>query len=568
MGRKSRAKRERREFRAKYGPFLKAAIAEFNGRRLPPTLERYTEAFEARGERGVIEALLARMNWRWDNTRQPTRLLSDETIETLHAVYLADMAQVTLGADLARSPQAHGASWPDHLMWASDSACQAFRFLMAGNALGAAAIARLQLERWSANAAHSAEVTRHDGEPTAEFYARAWSSMHPDITDAGELWTILSELLHGRGPLVPLVRWESQQLCSADDFSDVAELTAPIVRALQISLRQARNLTASVLYDAEHPPVFVNMLAMIPDTMPPEIDLTAAPNPDLLPYNFNVLTEFGDMLEEHEGVYAQLIDQLVNGEKPGTSYSEMSALAYLARRGRSARWARIAMEREREHYGNAFNPGTLEGREFSYIIVAETCGLVALWTEGHLADALSTAASALRAAYWLWLEDDDTAMSLARTVIEQTARARTWRLKPTHAQRLESKGPRTSSRDWLREAGWQRLSLLNRSLGEFSHIHQTSQYDGARQALVALQFDADVERSTVTGLATARGSALNRVALFLSHEIAEQLDIHAPQIAPAIRAQLLMLDENAPDAEIERHLDHAWKQRAMSFSTT
>lgn len=80
-------------------------------------------------------------------------------------------------------------------------------------------------------------------------------------------------------------------------------------------------------------------------------------------------------------------------------------------------------------------------------------------------------------------------------------------------------------------------------------------------------FDTEVERSRVAGT-RLREEVPSTGSLSSPAKIAEQLDIHAPQIAPAIRAQLLILDENSPDAEIERHLDRAWKQRAMSFTAT
>jgi hypothetical protein len=69
--------------------------------------------------------------------------------------------------------------------------------------------------------------------------------------------------------------------------------------------------------------------------------------------------------------------------------------------------------------------------------------MLAVWLrEGNTvplaADAFAVCASALRSALWLWLEDDDRAMGCLRCVIEQLARARTWRVKPERAAKIEA----------------------------------------------------------------------------------------------------------------------------------
>jgi hypothetical protein len=80
-------------------------------------------------------------------------------------------------------------------------------------------------------------------------------------------------------------------------------------------------------------------------------------------------------------------------------------------------------------------------------------------------------------------------------------------------ERRESKaqGPRTSARDWLEAAGWHRLSIINRSLGEFSHIPDQAQgkWQEARAALMEVQDDLDDDAPS-SPEQTTRGATLNR----------------------------------------------------------
>src|SRR5665647_3936431 len=111
--------------------------------------------------------------------------------------------------------------------------------------------------------------------------------------------------------------------------------------------------------------------------------------------------------------------------------------------------------------------------------------------------------SGIRSTQWLWLEDDDRAMAVLRCVLEQVARSRTWRLKPEKARLLEERSE-TTPRDWLENAGWRRLSPLNRALGEFAHVRPSRRWNAARALLASLQLDVDED----TAIFTARGAAL------------------------------------------------------------
>lgn len=239
-------------------------------------------------------------------------------------------------------------------------------------------------------------------------------------------------------------------------------------------------------------------------------------------------------------------------------------LAFLSRRSRAARWAMIAFDLERDALGAEFDPTGLAGRENSYIIINETAALLSLWADGYVSDALAVASCALRAAYWLWLEDDDRAMVLARTVIEQAARLRTWRLKGDKAAVIEQRGERASSRDWLEAAGWRRLSILNRSLGEFSHATRRARWSDARAALIEMQILNPETKSPPEQ--TARGSALNEVAFAFGSELTHLARHHHRALAEAFEEVLPYAESDGSEAQIEDWLQRCWSHRQRSFN--
>jgi hypothetical protein len=221
-----------------------------------------------------------------------------------------------------------------------------------------------------------------------------------------------------------------------------------------------------------------------------------------------------------------------------------------------------ALDQEKIQLGDAFAPAAIGSREFAYMMIDEAAGLLSLWTDGDVSDAFAVAASALRAALWLWLEDDDRSLVLARTVLEQTARLRTWRLKPERAAKVAARGDRVRSRDWLEEAGWRRLSVLNRSLGEFAHASpQRAKWSGAREALIKIQPDLI---SPSPAAQTARGSTLNAVAFAFGTEVMNATRAMHPDIADAL-ATVLPYERSETSNEIEGWLERCWQHRRHSF---
>ncbi len=128
----------------------------------------------------------------------------------------------------------------------------------------------------------------------------------------------------------------------------------------------------------------------------------------------------------------------------------------------------LAADRPRETLGDSFDLDGIGFLMIEAVLAGELAAVASRWLLDTLrptqaADALVVAASALRLATWLWLEDDDRAMACLRVVVEQIARSRVWRAKPTRAAALEAKA-RTTPRDRLETAGWRRLSLLKQAI--------------------------------------------------------------------------------------------------------
>ena len=298
----------------------------------------------------------------------------------------------------------------------------------------------------------------------------------------------------------------------------------------------------------------------MPLSLPSEVMLSEA-RLALWPLNLKIVTHFGKAMLRNGDPYLHHVQEMAESSSVRQySYSQRSLEAFMSRRLRAIAWAAKAFDIEKQQLGR-LNPEVIETKETGYIIIAETAGVLARWLEGSISDALVAASGALRAAYWLWLEDDERSMILARTVVEQAARLRTWRLKPEKAAFLEVQP--TSIRDWLQAAGWRRLSILNRSLGEFAHVSMKSKWSGAREALAEIQLRDSTEGPAP--LQTARGSALDEVAFVFGSELAYLARTYHGPLATAFESVLPYADIDRPEARIEEWLQRCWSHRDRSL---
>ena len=563
VGRKSREKLRRRQD-SLYKAKVEAGQADRRGRAVPPTPEAYERIALRLGSSGIIEALLARHNWRWENVRSTAAILAVPIAETLHVVYPLDVFLWESGVRFTEMPCESGSDWTGNLRWGIDSACQVSRMVLCANIIGAAAIARTQLERWSSNRCTSRGLEQADGTSTSDFYTRIWGGDRPKLS-AGDVWMNLSEGLHGRGPLVGAAKWEAIDLAAPSEIDNYQDAIDSAMVATQLSLRQILECIATLAEEANKSPDYIRALRWFPLTLPTPGRARESRATWLLfwPLDFGMISEF-DFSWAGRHHYLSDVEAAASGIRIARhEYWERAVEAFSSRRLRAISCAKTAFDSEMRELGDKFDPEALVRRSFGYTIIGETSALLARWLGGPRSDALATASCAVRAAYWLWLEDDDRAMIAVRTIVEQTARLRTWRNKPDKAAVLESRAPITSTRDWLEAAGWRRLSVFNKSLGEFSHVSLNSRWTGAREALSLIQ-DRDSE-SSPEPIKTARGNALNEAVFAFGSELYFLVhEYHAP-LATAFESVLPYGDEDQPGQRIERWLQRCWDQRSHTF---
>ena len=183
------------------------------------------------------------------------------------------------------------------------------------------------------------------------------------------------------------------------------------------------------------------------------------------------------------------------------------------------------------------------------------------WIGGCEGDALLTSATALRSAFYLWLEDDDRAMVAIRTVTEMSARARAWRKKPARAAKIEAQGPRSSTRDWLEAAGWRRLRAFSTSLGEMSHATLDARWSGAKETLKELQGEAP---EGIDSQQLIRGSALETAEQLFTVEVLQRARDHGDWLAGALE-EVLGIDAAQAEDQLAERLAEIWSTRTSGL---
>lgn len=586
---------------------LAAQRAEERGRAVaatPQAFERVAQISHAR----VAEALIARHSQRMLNVPMMPDWLIHDVLSPLTPMLALDKATRLLVPQMDVFPSAAGGTWPEQIRWGVDSAVAASRLLLCGQTVGAAVIARNQLERWTSNRAFLAGVTRSQGEDPADYIARVWSApvdLHavpdapaliaafdaderlivrdPDIDHAhftfsqgrevcpALMWIYLSEVIHGR-MFVGAAAWDSGDYLQPSRITeDVPPAFAIVTDSLQLALTHLRRVAAAIHLefgndrlasvlndigdgfsepegDQDDEPARLPVLARDSGLSSPPLHalMPLLPFEGLSPRVAAMLDSWGD---KYEGV--------LRGERPdGRLYrdDEVVTLGFSWHRAASVRAAMLALAQEKKALGDGFDIRGLSGRASRWVIVTEALGLCGLWSDTPVTRAAAhTAASALRSAWWLWLEDDDRAMAAARTVLEQISRLRTWRLKPGKADKLE--GVLTPPQRWLEAAGWRRLGPLNLALGEFAHMVERSDWGRGRAILTEIQVDADA----VLAPFTARGDALLLIEELAAREAAARLAVTAPESSHALTE---VLEEHGLDivAELplERRLNEIW----------
>lgn len=519
-------------------------------------LEAYEAAARSGGPMAVASALMSRHNTRWSNALDSAPFAAAFTIPRLGPLPHIDRALDRFGLsystrlDRASPIGMPSGSWLGSIRWGADSAATALRLMLLGQGVGAAVLLRGQVERWSSNRAHALGLTRAEDEPWADFITRVWSGAWP-LSDPGKGYRAISSLLHGRGQFAPLFEWESFQLARGVPPDTAAVALMVFADAISLVIHQVRVLAidygsrVSRLVDVEG----LADLAL----MTKEAGALSNPVGSLAPLS---LVGLGIPQVRLMRPLAMAYETWLREPSLGRSHSAASLadLAFVHRRYRSIRAATRALQLEASRLGEEFHPENLEAREYWYTWVSELAALSGGWAgDPHRRAAANVASTAVRSAFLTWLEDDPRTAGMARSILEATARMRSWRLKPEAAQRLEDRGEQTTARDWFETAGWRRLLIVNRALGELSHVVPTSRWAGAQETL------ADLEGSSYWGdppvASTQRGDILNRAVLLLGTEVLESIRAMSPGFAQAVTSLI------QPSSHSEGSLE-VWLNRA------
>lgn len=250
----------------------------------------------------------------------------------------------------------------------------------------------------------------------------------------------------------------------------------------------------------------------------------------LLPLSWPVTHSRFEAVDEGAERYVALLAKAAR-EGPATPDLPAGslALAFASRRSRHAFHARKQFELERAHYGDEWDPfGT---PEVGATVIAEMAGLVGEWSPTTVGVDLLVASSSLRAAVWLWFDDDDRSLTVMRTALESIARSRTHRTNPDAYARLVG-SPKATLASWADASAWQHLRALAGALGEYSHVSERSRWTGARNALVAHAMHRDRPE------AEARRNVLEVVVALLGEETTASLETLDPLLADAWRASI------------------------------
>lgn len=539
-----------------------ATNAERRGRQVPATVDGFHAALSDGGYHRVAEALISRHNQRLERLKAAGENMQRCACPVLSGYLPMQLVAEELGAHPGRMPFYSGSTWPDHLTWGLDSIAASVRLMLAIQPVGAAVIARTQLERWSSNLAFNNGLDQAPGEDSATWLTRLWSSpevpLSPRASTVGSLFADLSEVMHGRGPLMPLVWLDVADITDLPS-SEHLRLADTLTDTLVVSLTQLRSCLTTAAHERGNLGLadFAEDLQLIAPAHSWARDVTATVFP-LIPSNFAGLDmQLGALATG----YSKTVDSLRHGRESKYPAESQPLFAFGHQRFRALIAARRAFDHERDLIGERFNEHGIEQLMAESILSGEMAAMLAVWlrqrnTSLLAADAFVTCASALRSAIWLWLEDDERAMGCLRCVLEQLARTRTWRLKPERAAKIEAKQNATP-RDWIEASGWRRLGLLNRALGEFAHGSTPADWSRAREALVALHPDPEDELAKVS----ARTQALTAVIFMVSVECTAWTDKFSPDLGKAYRGVIRINDDQAKQA-VEELLNRAWEARS------
>jgi hypothetical protein len=490
---------------------------------------------------------------RRSETEADQTLLPRQGWSLLALIPVADHLRTHLGGSW--DPMLHPTNWPGLLAEAIDEVVEILWLLRAGLTVPATVWSRVLLERWTLNVASSNNINIPTTGMTSAWISHVWqeygaAGISPSV---GAWWGTLSEIAHGRvtsGRLGATIVGALSILPSNNK-----EIHEGICKVLEVVLFQVRVGLMHITTDAGRPE-YTTALSAIP---PKAFDRPEPPN---LIQAFMDLDYFVAHGAKAEGWLQQALDyhtQVLDPRYKITTQANrrLTLGAFIERRGRAISRSRVAFDNEQRILGEEFAPGDLAATLFRHRCYGELARLLTPALDGPEHIAMATAADALNGATHLWLEDSDYAMACVRVILEQTARLRAHRTKPSRAERLEDRDNASASR-WLEAAGWRRLGILLRAVNEFSHLGYDSRREGARAALLSVQLnEPDPLRS--------RGKALDTVVLLFAFELHARLRLISEPAAQAFTRSITLISEHEHREQLERYLSNAEAVRDQSF---
>lgn len=451
--------------------------------------------------------------------------------------------------------------WATELRRGLDVGVQICVLLRNGMTLAAVARARRYLERWTFNVASFHEVTpQQPGESDPSYIERVWSVYNGLGGSPGEDWAKLSELLHGRS-----VSTGHGRVSISDDGFGTFALHNLVVRAIELPYLQVRGGVDNLLQDSAGstswrlPLAPVRLLPSVPTAE--RVELKRVLNPadigGVLARDGRWSIEFSENYRRHMDNHSGLER---NYESSVTSNDAQDA--FIERVGRTNASALLAFQLESEHPGSApLDFGPLAAKLFRYWAISGMARYLGTDAAEPGASALKSAAVALDASWWLWLEDTDDSLITVRSLVEMVAVSRTFRLKPDKAAKLLSAGPLTSPSRWVEAAGWGRLGTVVRALGEFSHVTPRMRSGGARTLLEEIQENGD----PVLAQHGARREILDEAAYMLAHEVVSRLEGRYPNLHKAFGEAVTLLSPLEHERKLTDWLERALARRKHDF---
>lgn len=507
--------------------------AEQRGRGVPATLQGFEEVLDRRGPRAVGEAVVSRGNQRWQSLERSLKLLVGAHFPAAALLPSVDFGLDRVGVTWDEAPPDFSGSWLQRKRWSADSVAAISRYMTGAQSFGAVVIARQQLEMATLELERMQELSKGEDESTEDYVRRIWlpHASGGDL-DAGRIMGALSDALHGRGPLLPLFKWEALDLLAEGARAEAIDLAQDVLggatRLLLSHLRSVLIAAATRAGDHRALQVLTEVQSGI------EVRGTLWSQVAVWPLTYGTL-ENPAVVRMEEGVraYAEALQDGAFPRQEGTFLE----FCIIQRRIRAVHVARMARDAEQEFFGENFRPETVEQLNVAASLTSELAVVLAGWLRQKPdADWLMVGACALKSGFWLWLEDDDRSMMAARSVLEMAARLRTLRLKPQRAHLLDTRGSRASNRDWFSAAGWGRMALLQKSLGELAHAKSSSNWSTAREALA--EANVDYLEKGEDPLTRARGQTLSKARDAFAFEVLQVAQGLSLRIADVMRIQL------------------------------